>query len=252
MFEKLKNNSFVKSFESTLDERMWSSMYGTFIITWIIANWQAIYTTLFIDQELIFKTYNLLKIDYVWLYFYGWGNFTTYWKLFFEPIIFTYLIIWFLSKIELICFKKNYTNKINQRNAAIEEEEKLLQKEKNLEENRWKILDKKEENIDKEKKIEKEITNEEKWEDDFIKLRTWVIFTSSMHDLRRSIYEFNWRTRETDNFNREVIFQLTSEQTSYLHVNGLIDFQDGTGNQIIELTEKWKFFMKRYIEIISS
>ncbi len=69
--EKMKNNEIYASVESALTDRFSSSMYGTFVIAWCLWNWQAVYITFFVDQNIIFQSLHQFKIDYIWVTYYG-------------------------------------------------------------------------------------------------------------------------------------------------------------------------------------
>jgi hypothetical protein len=73
-----------KSVESVFTERISSPFYGTFILSWVIWNWQPIYLTVFVDQRLIApKT----KLEYIV------QNYANWWHLLILPLVSTAFLI---------------------------------------------------------------------------------------------------------------------------------------------------------------
>lgn len=236
MINKLENNDIISSVKTTIRDRLVSIMYGTFIISWCIWNWELIYITVFVDQDIILKTVNQLKIDYI-LTQYSWDNWLgVLWssvKLLLGPIIMTYVIIWWFSKLDFICFKRYHSDKFNKKNELFKMENKLLNKEKT-------VLEKKEENVEIEKKIQKEMTDEEKWNAEYKDFRSSNQFHRAIKEMQQCIYEHSGYLDTAG-------YRMRSEITAYLHVNGLIAFSEKSRN-IITATEKGKYYLRKFIK----
>ena len=60
-------------------KRAVSTILVSYTVFWAIFHWQGIYATIFVDQNVIYKRYGLLKNEYVNKYFFGldWSNILT-------------------------------------------------------------------------------------------------------------------------------------------------------------------------------
>ncbi|MDQ5938468.1 MAG: hypothetical protein QG603_277 [Patescibacteria group bacterium] len=227
-------NEIVDSVKNAIKERLGSIMYGMFLISWIGWNWQVIYTTLFIDQNIILANTGLLKIDYIKNIYTNKWIFTR--NIILGPIISTYLIIWWLSKIDLICSRKNYSNK-----AKKELEKAKI--EKNLLKEKQSILDERIETVRKEKIITQELTKEQRWSMDFKDISSTKIYRNAMEDLEICLYKHDGYL-SIDGFPN---YHMKSENISFLHTNDIVNFVEGTRNQI-NLTEKGKYYLREFIK----
>lgn len=107
-----------KNFTEVIKERLFSPMYFYFIISWVVTNWNFAYTLLFIDEEIVFKAKNILKVEFL-LQFYKfdsfWAGMWSMSKLVVIPTISAFLAVWWLSKASEKFFKKNEEYKQNKR-----------------------------------------------------------------------------------------------------------------------------------------
>ncbi|MEI6711774.1 MAG: hypothetical protein WCK88_06420 [bacterium] len=85
--------------------------------------------------------------------------------------------------LDLQCFKKTCSNKFKQEKVRIEQERELEQDKKE-------VLEVKESNVLKGKEIEKEMTEEEKWESEYRIQSRVSKFMETLEKLKTCIYTF--------------------------------------------------------------
>src|SRR3989344_2658128 len=104
--DKVINSEITDSFKNSIKKRLTSSVYGTFIIYWLIFHWNFIFTIFFVSEDKIWDSMGLLKNDYLIKNFFDYSNLSFY-SLWIIPIILTYLTIWIFPKYVIIpAFKK--------------------------------------------------------------------------------------------------------------------------------------------------
>lgn len=108
----------VKSVVEITKERIFTPMYFYFLGSWIIANWKFVYSMFFTDEETILRTHQMLKVEYL-LGLYSAEWFLPLWysalKLFIIPAIFSFVIIWWLSILSEMFFRKYEEHQMNKR-----------------------------------------------------------------------------------------------------------------------------------------
>ena len=149
----------------------------------------------------------------------------------------TYLIIWWLPYITILAHRKSVSSYFDRRleydKGKLDYEQRRLINEKKITETLDKYVEVKEKRTATEKKLERSLTEEEKWEKeykDFSKSLTY-------HGFRRII--------DTIYRNRGYLQtgQLDPNSIADADVRGLINFTDASRQQI-SLTDKGKFFTK--------
>lgn len=227
----------IESFKDSIKERLTSPLYGWFSLSWCFFNWKAIYVTFFIDQSLIVNLHQQLKIDYL-LSIYSsepfWWSIT---QLFFGPMLFAWLFLWPFSVVDLFFFKKSLRNRY-------QKEKEIFLQQKNLEKTKGEFLQKKQENIETEKKVE--MTLEERWEAEYQKIKQNKKFNVIFDAFRKCLYQYDGFIRVTDDYENNVIFQMHPDYLALLDVNGLIEFN--APKTILNATEKGKFFIRKYLQ----
>lgn len=83
------------------------------------------------------------------------------------------------------------------------------------------------------------MTNEDRWNLEYNKLREDKQFEPAMSRMKLCIYEY-------DGYLDGNGFRMPSNETAYLHVNDLISFSEVSRN-MINTTEKGKYFLRKYI-----
>lgn len=99
-------------------ERIFTPMYFYFLGSWIVTNWKFVYTLFFADEETILRTQNMLKIEYLsQMYSTEWflPLWNTVLKLIVIPAISSFMIIWWLSILSEMFFRKYEEHQMNKR-----------------------------------------------------------------------------------------------------------------------------------------
>lgn len=230
----MKANKILDSAKEVLEKRWGSAMYGTFFISWVIWNWEVIYLTIFVDQDLIYEITNNLKIHYV-VSQYSWDGFwSVVWslvRLMFGPAFSTFVILWGIAEIDILCYKKDVSNDIRKENEKIKQQGVYLKKEK-------KVLKEKEQNISLAKDIEREMPKKQKWNNEYSAEILNSKFSGRMNEFKICLY---------DNRGNLIQSNLSSDNLAYLDSNGLIGFE-GKFRQTIIATDKGKYFLKKFLQ----
>ena len=128
MQESLKK--IANNVSEIIKDRIFSPMYFYFIFAWIITNWKFIYVLFSVDEDLIFQTRGIFKLEFL-KSLYGFGSWDeillSVSKLFLIPAISAFVAIWWLSKLSEKFYKKNEEHKQNKRiiEREIEYKEKV-------------------------------------------------------------------------------------------------------------------------------
>lgn len=114
-----------KSIAEITKERIFTPMYFYFIIPWVITNWKFVYTLLFVNNQVIWDTQGVLKVDYL-AQMYGF-NLWSIFHLFLIPIFVSYLVVWWFSLVSEKFYQRYEEHQTNKRviKRKIEYEEKL-------------------------------------------------------------------------------------------------------------------------------
>jgi len=99
-------------------ERIFTPMYFYFLGAWIVTNWKFVYSLLFVNEETILQTYQVLKVDYLaQMYSLEWllPLLNSILKLLIIPLISSFVIIWWLSKLSEMFFQKHEEHQMNKR-----------------------------------------------------------------------------------------------------------------------------------------
>lgn len=238
-------NEFFSSVKEAFQSRFWSPMYGTFILAWLTTNRWFRFVMLFVDEKLIFAKYGLLKDEYM-LSLYS-PLFSRYGlriiaKLLLIPILVTYMIHRQLSKVELKVYVKWLENKNAKKIKKLEEEKKYQQKILESEKKKWDIFELQKENIKKEE--EKIKTEEDFWFNSYTELAKNWVFVSAMNKLKKSLYTYSGNIYKFNSWSDNNI--IDEDSLALLDANSLIII-DYTKDRV-SVTEKWKFYMKKFME----
>lgn len=217
-----------------VSDRMRSPFYGVFVISWCLWNWKVFYITFFIDSGLLWKSMGLLKLEYIGQFYpFGWhlGTICTVLYLLILPLLSVFVIVFFLPYLTEVFYEKSLD--FGNRNELIKlkkNEELLISKEKNLEiTKKVAAIQQEESKAKKGSKTKEEIWNEEYSE--FKEDRHFADF-SEIHD---AVYgRKGWADR------------ISTDIKAYSDANGLVNIELVSGSERITLTEKGKYFMKRF------
>jgi hypothetical protein len=239
-----------QSLKKYLKDKLSSPFYGTFIISWLLWNWKAWYVTFFIDSNLLFQTKGILKIDYI-LSFYPWGYFLNSIYFFIPPLVSAYLIIFWLPRITRKFYKKSLKNENVIKLIKLEEDRIIAEAEEKTFKAEEVKLDVEEKVLKKEiavKKIKSEKSQEEKWEEEYRKFKESKYFIQ-FFSLKKTIYEKGGKTWENDGVGLGRHQLVSADFKAYLDVNEIVKIgKDTNGYEIVTLTEKGKYFMKKYTD----
>lgn len=252
------NNEITKSIKNNIYEKITSPLWWTFIITWLVWNWQLTYTTIFVSWDKIYEKYEILKIEYIIEKIYDWSyhfftlpiivDYITYW--FIWPILSTIIILWFIPYIsnfvyirDTKLFKKDRILAKDKMEIEVLKEKNRLLKEEKKEINTY--IKEKEKIINKKEKIEEKEENLEnkeykKWDEEYNSIIKK--YKDLITKLETFIYEHKWHINNYD-WNR----QLDTELEKILDSNWIIKKIEKEENwwAIYTLTEKWKYFLKK-------
>lgn len=107
-----------KSIVEIATERIFTPMYFYFLGSWIVTNWKFVYSMFFADEETILQAHHMLKVEYL-LRMYSAEWFLPLWhsvlKLFIIPAVSSFVIIWWLSIISEMFFRKYEEHQMNKR-----------------------------------------------------------------------------------------------------------------------------------------
>jgi hypothetical protein len=227
MFDEAK-----KSLEKNLNDKFVSPFWGAFIASWCVWNWKAWYATFFIDSNILMQSKNILKIDYI-LSFYPSNHCYLFFYSLIPPLIASYFIVFWLPKITKYYYERaldfEYENKIIK-----EQKEKkfLIAKGEKLESEKRVLKEEKEI-----KEIKSEKSQEDEWNkeyDEFKKTKYYQAF----NEIKECIYEHDGWTEWNNK-------KLSADIKAFFDSNKIIEKEE-TNNRRIALTEKGKYFMRKY------
>ncbi len=237
--DKILDNEIYSSWKDTMKKRASSSLYGTFVLYWLIFHWNFVYTLFFVSEDIIWNSMNLFKNDYLVKIFFNYTevSFYLFWVL---PIIFTWLTIWiFPEYIVIPAFKKEEENETRKSIIKLEEQKKIIKSQSDLESATQEKINIVEENLEKEKKL-KEVTTTT-WGKELDLIKTNPMF-SRFKQIIDAVYGNNGRTHKLINNSWTRI--LPYDVVAFADTRGLINLHR-SANQLeetIDLTEKGKFF----------
>lgn len=223
-----------KSFWKNLNERISSPFYGAFIISWLFWNWKVWYVTFFIDSNLLLQEKGVLKINYI-ISIYASETIWSFILSFSHLIIFPFLSAWFFIYIfpKMTCkfyAKSLETENENKLTKIKKNEEFLIVTGKKLEAE--KDIFKKEAEL-KEEKIKSEKSQGNVWNDEYEQFKESKYF-QDFNEIKKCIYD-------SDGWGGDLPVDLKA----YFDSNKITEGR-GEGNGRIKLTEKGKYFMKKY------
>lgn len=235
------NNEAASSLNESFEERVSSPMYGTFAIAWVIWNWEAIYTTFFINDDLLYEIFEITKLEYIQTIY----PFSTFYEVFISflklaigPFLSVLVYFWVLSWI---------ANKIFAKDLSIKAGRTVARKrvEQDIERLALTHLDIREKQVEKKVEIqekEKELTKS--WNIEYQKLKRNKDLFNNFSYIFESIY--NHYGDVTRGFgDGRPRFEIPSSMLAYADSNDLVLFS--SNRRGISLTDKGKHFMSRYI-----
>ena len=220
-------------------KRAVSTILVSYTVFWAIFHWQGIYVTIFVNQDIIYGKYGLLKNEYVNKYFFrfDWSNILTIHNLeillgWIVPVVLAYLYIWWMPKLiinpaykkETVYREQRRVEKIKSEKRVQDEEKKLIEKQTATEEAKIELADKKAE-------------VPAGWERDYQDFIANEKAVLSFDELLRIVY------------NRDsigVTESVAKMKSDSLMIVEAFDLIDATESNRIRLTDKGKYFARRY------
>lgn len=235
-------NELLNSLGEVVKRKASNSLLGTFALFWIACHWSFFVILFFVDEQKILLQTGMLKNEYLETVLCSF-NFKTivHWL---APFVLTWLMIWKLPKWVLTpAFKQEESYRLEKQKIRIETDSKI-------ESEKIKFNKQKVENLNvisevklKERDIQK-IDPTIRWESEFEEFKSSP-FYRNFEQIISSIYSHGGRIRTYDNSNDRWLI-IPKETLAYCHSNGLIEFSDQKEESIINLTEKGKYFVKKY------
>lgn len=221
------------SIADVIKNRLTNSVYGTFFVCWIVFHWNFLYTLFALDSIIILEKTGLLKNDYLLLYYFDISNWH-FWFSWIMPILFTYLIIkWFPKWFLVSAYNCEEKYKTEKKRIKIIEAKIIKTEEANLQFQTAREV----EAVAKQKEAEKTIKEtdpETEWEKEFLSFKNSRFF-SQFKNIIKCIYENRGYLRQVN---------ISTDILVYCDSNNLINIDKSLNS--INLTEKGKFFVKRY------
>lgn len=220
-------------------KRAVSTILVSYTVFWAIFHWQGIYVTIFVNQDIIYGKYGLLKNEYVNKYFFrfDWSNILTIHNLeillgWIVPVVLAYLYIWWMPKLiinpaykkETVYREQRRVEKIKSEKRVQDEEKKLIEKQTATEEAKIELADKKAE-------------VPAGWERDYQDFIANEKAVLSFDELLRIVYN-------RDNIG--VTESVAKMKSDSLMIVEAFDLIDATESNRIRLTDKGKYFARRY------
>lgn len=232
-----------KSLEKNLSDKLVSPFWGAFIASWCVWNWRALYITFFVDSGLLMQSNNALKVDYIYS-FYPTGHYYGFFYSIIPPLLASYLLVFWFSKITRLYYVKALDDEFENKIIRLKKEEEFLKIEGRTLQAKEANLNAEEKVIKKETEVEKiksEKSQEDAWNEEYEQFRKTRHF-QEFSRIKESIYEQNGWTEWGDDYNK---FKLSVDMKAYFDSNKIIE-KSKENSQKIALTEKGKYFMKKY------
>lgn len=228
----------ITSLHNDFRDKMASPIYGIFIVAWAVFNWNFLYALFFLSEEKIwYATNGMLKNDYLLYRYFDFHSLFFYLKLI-VPVGITYFLIWHFPKfISIPAYEKSEEN--NFQKKLIKNRLEILLGQQELEK-----AEIKEKKIEKEKEI---VKSEYELEDvDYEKIKNHKLFPK-IDQIIDSIYKESGDTSYWGN-NGRLEKYIDSDVLAWMHANGFILIEGSGAKEKIELTERGKRFISKYLD----
>lgn len=237
--EKIFNNEIVDSAKKAIADKFDSSLYGTFIIYWLIFHWRFVYTIFFVSEDMVWNSMQLFKNDYLVRVFFDYKTFN-FWLWWAIPVILTILTIWVFPRLFIIrAYKRELEDAYEKKKFKVKKEKELESEEAKREEETTKKITAVAEQVEQQKKI-KDIDPTIQWEEEYQTLKTKKIF-GNFKTLYQIVYE------NGGGIYGQQSYTLAMPLIAYLDSTEALVLENGT----ISLKPKGNFFMRKYLEEIT-
>lgn len=242
--EKIINNEILDSCKSTLKKRIDSSVYGTYVIYWLVFHWDFIFTIFFVSEDKIWDSMNLFKNDYLVKTFFNYhqASFYVFWII---PAILTFLTIWVMPKYIIIpAFKKEEENETEKMIFKLREQKKIESALTELENEKTKKFTAVVKKVEEQQKV-KEVDPTISWDDDYLRFKK-LTFAYKFQKIIESYYRKQGDIVDYDQYGNNVTFEIPEDILAYSHSNDLVEI-DHKSNKI-NMTAKGRYFINKYLE----
>lgn len=220
-------------------------IYSVFIFWLLILHVNIIFSTLFLDQKLIFEKTHLLKDEYIHNHYFA---FSEWWMLLLVEItkivaavVATYLTIWIAPRYILArSYRRELEDEYDRKKEKLKKENELEREKKKLAGEQLNTVKVQEQVISQQEQLESK--EKRTWEKEYETFKESRMF-GEFHKIQESVYRHDGKIRLTS-ARGDILFDIRGEVVAYGDTNGLLSLVDGR----IALTEKGKYFMKRYLE----
>lgn len=233
----------LKSFKEILKKRMANPIYGTFIISWSIFHWNFVYSLFFLDQKLVLDSTGLLKNEYLICKFFNISD-PSFYICLALPFVFTYLVIWKFPKwFFLPAVRKEEEYECEKQKIRLKAKREIEEEKIKLESDKTKLVEQEKAKIEtiiettKKKEEAEKIDPTLLWDEEYIEFKKNVLY-KDFGEIIGTIYGGHGYVSRLINAGLGAI-------VGYCHALNLIEYYDDQNK--IELTEKGKFFTKKYM-----
>jgi len=219
-------------------ERTRSRIYGVFAFWLFIGFSPVVFTSLFVDQRLIYEKTGLLKNEYIRQEYLSVGNWQGVVYVFLVLVFalgLTYLMIWqfpdwFVNK----AYEKEIEAHYVRENRRLDEKDRLENRRKSLADKQLRVVEKEQVVAQKEEELE--------WAKEYRDFKKSTIF-KKFDWLTRAVFNHYGNTSTTDEYGNPD-FKVPNDILAYAKGAELVDLDVSEGK--IELTKKGNFFLKNY------
>lgn len=230
------------SLKSELKNRITSSLYGTYIIFWLIFHHKFIFALFFTSESVIWDTTHVFKSEYLSKLFFDPSDYWSYIN-WFVPIILTWVFIELFPRyVTIPLFRTEQSYETEKKKIQLEEQRKLEIEDTKLQEESSKKTEATIKKVQKEKEVEK-LDPTISWSKEYQEFRGSIYFREFAFVIK-SVYEhggdLSW-WNENGNQTR-----VPQGVLAYSHTNDLLNFKSSKDGKSIELTDKGKFFVRQF------
>lgn len=242
------DNRLMESIIEFIKNRTTSAAYGTYFFFWSAFHWQGLYTSAFTSEELIYEKLGLLKNEYVNQYFFGWHGWSSFWG-YFSPLMLTVVFVWLVPRFVLVhAYRVEQEHKTARKNIKATEEQKrqayqaFLDKKVSAQEEKRVVARTK---LSTAQKAAKKVDPTILWDSEYNEFASEPNFNEFVFILQ-SVYEHDGRTRAQADGYGDYRFRLGGSALKLADTYGLITITSEKGDTRIKLTEKGKYFAKKF------
>lgn len=215
--------------------RVKSVFWVSFLISWVIANWSAVYTTIFVEQALILELRKMTKVEYIISFYPTYLERAIYLGI--APLLGSFICVYFVPKVD-----REYSNWHSQ--SKNNKELDRLSDAKKHEEKKKEILSGIAKVTKESKEISSELNDEEKWDLEFEKNKDFIFFEEALTKLGHNYYSKRRIRGENpyDIFNPKELLFLDTNELIKIFEN---DQMSPGPNYTYEITKKGKYFLMK-------